>query len=267
MTKATPTRKTVQNSGVPIVAMARESTVRGCRFPSATVPARRASFPAVALFVTFEGLDGSGKSTHLERSSRWLDGLGVAHVVTREPGGTEIGQAIRAVFLDRRHGVMDPTVELLLVFAARRQHLVEVIEPALAAGRHVLCDRFTDSTVAYQGHGRGLPLERVAEVDRLATGGRRPDLTLLFDLPADLARRRGHSGHRRRSGRADRIDAESVAFYERVRSGYLEIAAREPGRMLQIDSSRSLGETEAEVRSALARLAPDAGDGAGPGPK
>jgi dTMP kinase len=214
----------------------------------------------VALFVTFEGLDGSGKSTHLERASRWLDGLGVGHVVTREPGGTEIGMAIRKVFLDRRHAVMEATVELLLVFAARRQHLVEVIEPALAENRHVLCDRFTDSTVAYQGYGRGVPLDRVAEVDRLSTGGRRPDLTLLFDLPADLARRRGHSGHRRRSGRVDRIDAESVAFYERVRSGYLEIAAAEPDRVHTVDSSRSLAETEGAVRAALARLSPATSD-------
>ncbi|HLF57978.1 MAG TPA: dTMP kinase [Thermoanaerobaculia bacterium] len=209
-------------------------------------------------FVTFEGLDGSGKSTHLERAARWLGELGVPLVATREPGGTAIGAAIRKVFLDRGHGGMDPRVELLLVFAARRQHLVEVIEPALAAGRHVLCDRFTDSTVAYQGYGRGVPLEIVAEVERLATGGRRPDLTLLFDLPAAIARRRGHSGHRRRIGRVDRLDAESVAFYDRVRAGYLEIARRESERVVTIDSSRTVAETEDAVRQALASLAPGA---------
>jgi dTMP kinase len=207
------------------------------------------------LFVTFEGLDGSGKSTHLARAAEWLETLGVPVVVTREPGGTPIGSAIRRVFLDRAHGAMDPTVELLLVFAARRQHLVEVIEPALARGSHVLCDRFTDSTVAYQGHGRGLPLERVAEVERLATGGRKPDLTLLFDLPASLARKRGHSSHRRRSGRADRLDAESVAFYDRVRAGYLEIARAEPARVRIVDSARTVAETGAAVREALAELA------------
>jgi dTMP kinase len=205
--------------------------------------------------VTFEGLDGSGKSTHLARAAAWLESLGVPVTTTREPGGTAIGSAIREVFLDRGHGAMDPTVELLLVFAARRQHLVEVIEPALASGRHVLCDRFTDSTLAYQGWGRGLPVERVREVERLATGGRRPDLTLLFDLPAPLARKRGHSGHRRRSGRADRLDAESVAFYDRVRAGYLEIARAEPGRVRVVDSARSVAETEADVRRQLAALA------------
>ena len=205
--------------------------------------------------MTFEGLDGSGKSTHLARAAAWLESLGVPATITREPGGTAIGTAIRQVFLDRAHGAMDPTVELLLVFAARRQHLVEVIEPALAAGRHVLCDRFTDSTVAYQGHGRGLPLELVRDAERLATGGRRPDLTLLFDLPATLARKRGHSGHRRRTGRVDRLDAESVAFYDRVRAGYLEIAREEPGRVRIVDSSRGIEETAAAVRELLAEIA------------
>jgi dTMP kinase len=210
----------------------------------------------MALFVTFEGLDGSGKSTHLDRAARWLAERGVDALVTREPGGTEIGAAIRKVFLDRRHDAMDGRVELLLVFAARRQHLVEVIEPALAAGRHVLCDRFTDSTFAYQGHGRGVALEVVRGVDRLATGSRRPDRTLLFDLPAEAARRRGHSGARRRAGSVDRLDAEALAFYERVRGGYLELAAAEPARFRVIDSSAALETTELAVRSALGDLLP-----------
>jgi len=204
--------------------------------------------------VTFEGLDGSGKSTHLERAAKWLAGEGVDPLVTHEPGGTEIGRAIRKVFLDRGHGAMDAKVEMLLVFAERRQHLVELVEPTLAAGRHVLCDRFTDSTVAYQGHGRGIPLETIQAVDELATGGRRPDMTLLFDLPAELARRRGHSKRRRKAGAVDRLDAESLAFYERVREGYLALARAEPGRIRVIDSSRELAATEAAVRAALAPL-------------
>ncbi len=212
----------------------------------------------MALFVTFEGLDGSGKSTHLERAARWLAGRGVDALVTHEPGGTAIGAAIRKVFLDRRHGAMDGRVELLLVFAARRQHLVEVIEPALAAGRHVLCDRFTDSTFAYQGYGRGVALDVVRDVDRLATGTRRPDRTLLFDLPAELARKRGHSGARRRAGAIDRLDAEELAFYERVRAGFRELAAAEPGRFRVIDSSSSLEATESAVRAVLADLLPAA---------
>jgi dTMP kinase len=211
----------------------------------------------VACFVTFEGLDGSGKSTHLERIGNRLAAGGIAHAITREPGGTALGGAIRHVFLDRRFRAMDGTIELLLVFASRRQHLLEVIEPALAAGRHVLCDRFTDSTLAYQGHGRGVPLETIARVDALATGGRRPDRTLLFDLPAAAARRRGRSGTRRRNGSVDRLDAETLAFYERVRSGYLELAAAEPERFRVIDSSRRPEATAVAVDAALADLFPE----------
>ncbi|HBL31259.1 MAG TPA: dTMP kinase, partial [Acidobacteria bacterium] len=149
------------------------------------------------LFITFEGLDGSGKSTHLRRASAWLEEHRVPHLVTHEPGGTPLGDALRAIFLDPSRGAMDGTVELLLVFASRRQHLLEVIEPALAAGRHVLCDRFTDSTRAYQGYGRGVPLPLIEQVNRVATGGRTPDHTLLFALPAGEARTRGHSPSRR----------------------------------------------------------------------
>ncbi len=208
----------------------------------------------MALFVTFEGLDGSGKSTHLERVAQALAERGVAHATTREPGGTELGSAIRKVFLDRRFRQVDGTVELLLVFASRRQHLLEVIDPALAAGRHVLCDRFTDSTYAYQGAGRGVPFETIARVDELATGGRRPDLTLLFDLPAAQARRRGRSGVRRRSGGVDRLDAETLEFYEKVRGGFLALAAREPERFRVIDSSGPPAATAAAVDAALADL-------------
>ena len=208
----------------------------------------------MALFITFEGLDGSGKSTHLERIARALAERGVAHTTTREPGGTELGSAIRKVFLDRRFRQVDGTVELLLVFASRRQHLLEVIEPALAAGRHVLCDRFTDSTFAYQGAGRGVPVETIARVDELATGGRRPDRTLLFDLPAAQARRRGRSGVRRRTGQIDRLDAETLDFYERVRGGFLALAGREPERFRIIDSSGAPGATATAVDAALADL-------------
>jgi dTMP kinase len=208
----------------------------------------------VALFVTFEGLDGSGKSTHLERFARHLEGSGVPYLATREPGGTALGAAVREVFLDRRFRGMDGVVELLLVFASRRQHLIEVIEPALAAGRHVLCDRFTDSTFAYQGYGRGVARETIERVDRLATGARRPDRTVLFDLPAELARQRGHSGSRRRAGAVDRLDAEELSFYSRVRDGYLDLARREPERFRIVDSSTPRGVAEEAVRVALEDL-------------
>lgn len=208
----------------------------------------------MARFITFEGLDGSGKSTHLERTARWLGEHGLDVLVTREPGGTEIGARIRSLLLDRKSTGMDGKVELLLMFADRRQHLVEVIEPALAAGRTVLCDRFTDSTIAYQGFGRGVPLTELDEVDRFATGRARPDRTLYFDLPENAARRRGQSSHRRRTGRVNRLDSEALAFYQRVREGYLEQARREPERFRVIDSAGSIEGTEKAVRDALADL-------------
>lgn len=207
------------------------------------------------LFITFEGLDGSGKSTHLRWLAQELERAGVAHCVTHEPGGTAVGEALRAVFLDARWGRLDGIVELLVVFASRRQHLVEVIEPALARGEHVLCDRFTDSTLAYQGYGRGVPLARIRDVDRLATDERRPDRTLLFDLPAEVARRRGQSHSRRRrqpgEGGVDRLDAEDLDFYRRVRGGYLELARMDPGRIHVIDSTNEREVTAERVRAVL----------------
>jgi dTMP kinase len=205
------------------------------------------------LFITFEGLDGSGKSTHLRRAAEWLAERGIPHRITHEPGGTPLGDALRSIFLDSRWGAVDGAVELLLVFASRRQHLLEVIEPALLAGEHVLCDRFTDSTRAYQGYGRGVPLDVIDQVDRLATGGRRPDRTLLFDLPADVARARGHSPARQGRGKADRLDAEGLAFYERVRRGFLEMADGDE-RFRRLDSAGPIKATETRMLAILAEL-------------
>jgi len=206
-------------------------------------------------FITFEGLDGSGKSTHLKRLAGWLAERGVPVVVTHEPGGTPLGDELRRVFLDQRLAAADGVVELLVVFASRRQHLLEVIDPALVQGKTVLCDRFTDSTIAYQGYGRGVPLGEVERVDQVATGGRRPDRTLLFDLPGEMARGRGQSPRRQATpGGVDRLDAEDLAFYRRVRRGYLELAAAAPERFRVIDSSGEHGTTEEQVRSALSDL-------------
>ena len=185
----------------------------------------------------------------------------MAHRVTHEPGGTPLGEAVRGVFLDHRWEGMDGTVELLLVFASRREHLLRVIEPALARGEHVLCDRFTDSTRAYQGAGRGLGRERVDAIDAGATGGRTPDRTLLFDLPAEIARERG-AGPRseraagERDADADRLDRETLEFYSRVREGFLELARAEPERFRVIDSSGDRDGTFAQVTAALADLFP-----------
>lgn len=204
-----------------------------------------------ARFITFEGLDGCGKSTQLARASRYMTRRGLDHLVTHEPGGTELGERLRSAFLDPQWEELDGTVEALVVFASRRQHLIEVIEPALAGGRHVLCDRFTDSTRAYQGAGRGLAAERIEALDRLATGGRDPDLTLLFDLPAERARRRGQGGDRVAAGTVDRLDREKLEFYERVRTGYLEIARTAGERVRVIDAGGSVDETEAEMLALL----------------
>lgn len=208
-----------------------------------------------ALFITFEGLDGSGKSTHLREAFRWLEDNDVECQVAQEPGGTPLGEAIREMFLDPRWGEIDGTVEALLVFASRRQHLLEVIEPALAEGRHVICDRFTDSTFAYQGYGRGVPISILREVDRLATGGRVPDRTLLFDLPAEVARQRGHSEARRESQEGvTRLDAEALEFYGKVRQGYLELAQEFSDRFVVIRSAGTFESTQEQVRSVLSEI-------------
>ncbi len=209
-------------------------------------------------FVTFEGLDGSGKSTHLRRVLERLQAAGEAVVATQEPGGTPLGEGIRSLFLDRNLGEIDGRVELMLVFASRRQHIAEVIEPALAAGQHVLCDRFTDSTTAYQGYGREVPLVDIRTIDQIATGGRVPDRTIFFDVPATTARERGQSKARRagKDGGVDRIDAEALQFYEKVRRGYLEIAERNAHRFRRVDSTTRHERTERAVAEALVDLFP-----------
>ena len=209
-------------------------------------------------FITFEGLDGSGKSTHLARAEEWLRERGVECRVTHEPGGTAIGERIRQIFLDKEVGTMDGELELLLVFASRRRHLTEVIEPELVAGRHVLCDRFTDSTYAYQGAGRGLRLELIDRVDELTTGCRRPDRTLLFDVAAEVAHERGRDRRELPGGAgADRLDLEDLEFYERVREGFLQRALLDQERFIVIRSDRAIEETSASVLEALADLAPE----------
>jgi dTMP kinase len=207
-------------------------------------------------FVTFEGLDGSGKSTHLRRIAERLAAGGVAAHCTHEPGGTPFGDRVRSLFLGADAEGVDGLVEVLLVFASRRQHLVEVVEPRLAAGEHVLCDRFTDSTFAYQGWGRGIDGELIDRVDELATGRRRPDRTILFDLPAEEAYRRGRSKLRRSSGEVDRLDDEDLAFYTRVREGFQARARAEPDRFRIVSSAGSADQTTAAVRTALADLFP-----------
>jgi dTMP kinase len=204
----------------------------------------------VSLFVTFEGIEGSGKSTHLGRLARHLRGAGHTLVETREPGGTRAGMAVRDLLLGADGVPLAPLTELFLYCADRAQHVAEVIRPGLAAGRIVLCDRFSDSTIAYQGYGRGLDLASLRAVDALARAGVSPDLTLLFDCPVEVGLGRARS----RSAAGDRFERETLAFHERVRAGFHALAAAEPHRFLVLDATASLDDlgrrviTEVESR-------------------
>ena len=196
-------------------------------------------------FITFEGIDGSGKSTQLRMLASELRLRGINVIVTREPGGTSLGARLRAALLDTEEQV-DPLAELLLYAADRAQHVRQLVRPAIETGHVVLSDRYADATVAYQGAGRGFPPALIDEVIALATGGLMPDLTLLFDLPVaeSLAR------HKRRADEGDardRLDAEDEAFHARVRNAYLQIAAADPDRVRVIDATRSIEETHARV--------------------
>lgn len=202
-------------------------------------------------FVTFEGIEGVGKSTQLAAAAAWLRGRGLEPVTTREPGGTAVGEALRGILLDPATGALCPRAELLLVFAARAEHLDKVVRPALAAGRIVLCDRFTDATYAYQGGGRGVDPAHIAVLEDLVQQGLRPDLTVLLDAPPEL----GLARSRRRSD-LDRFEAESVAFFAAVRACYLARAQAEPGRIRVVDASRTPGEVEAAVAVLLEGLLP-----------
>lgn len=183
-------------------------------------------------FITFEGVEGCGKSTQITLLWEYLVEAGYDVIVTREPGGTPIAEAIRGVLLNPDHENMGPTTELLLYAAARAQHVYEKIAPALAAGQIVLCDRFADSTTAYQGGGRGLSAEILKILNEIATGGVWPDCTLLIDVPVTVGLERARS-----RGRKDRIEQEPVAFHERVREGFLALAAVEPARIHVIDGT------------------------------
>ena len=211
--------------------------------------------PARGRFITLEGVDGAGKSSHIEAIAAQIRAAGHALVVTREPGGTPLGEQLRQLLLTE---AMDIGTEVLLMFAARREHIVQVIEPALAAGRWVLSDRFTDATFAYQGAGRGLGEQRVAVLERWVqawgdvkgdTEARllQPDLTLVFDVPVEVARQR----LLRDPEQLDRFETELGPFHQRVRDEYLRRVAREPQRMRRIDSSLARPEVEKMVSEVI----------------
>ena len=197
-------------------------------------------------FITVEGIEGAGKTTCLDLIEQRVRQRGHALLVTREPGGTALGEDLRALLLGHRHEGMADDTELLLMFAARAEHLQARILPALWAGSWVLCDRFTDATYAYQGYGRGIDLGRIAILEQWVQGGRRPDLTLLMDLPVEIGLER--AGKR---STPDRFESEAFAFFERVRSGYLSLADAQPDRFRVIDAAQSLQQVSGQVVSAI----------------
>lgn len=201
-------------------------------------------------FITFEGIDGAGKTTHLgwfrDRLEQKLAATGRSVVMTREPGGTKLGESLRDILL---HQAMDLETEALLMFAARREHLAQVIEPALARGNWVLSDRFTDATFAYQGGGRGLPRDKLETLERWVQGGFQPDMTVLFDVPPETA------SERRSAARApDRFESESDAFFTRTRTEYLRRAEEAPYRFDIIDSTRSIAEIQKHLEDLIVSL-------------
>ena len=203
------------------------------------------------LFITLEGPEGSGKTTHIGLLAAHLRARGLAVVVTREPGGTPLAAGIRRLLLDSRGG-MSPLAELFLYEADRAQHVRAVLEPALRRKRIVLCDRYTDSTLAYQGYGRRLPMKTIETLNAAAASGLRPDLTLLLDVPV----RRGLMQAKRKKRRHDRMERAGIAFHRRVRRGFLALAKREPKRFRVIPQQADIRDTQKRIQETVDALLP-----------
>ncbi len=210
---------------------------------------------SAGLFITLEGVEGSGKTTQAAILADALRARGLVVTVTREPGGTPVGQAIRAIFLDAAFA-LEPAAELLLVLADRAQHVREQLRPALAAGQIVVCDRYSDSTTAYQGYGRGLDHQLLRELNQLASDALKPDLTLVLDCSAELGLARTHACQKEGAGavdrfEVDRFESERLEFHRRVREGFLAVAREEPARVLVLDASRPAAEVSAAILGAV----------------
>jgi dTMP kinase len=200
-------------------------------------------------FLTIEGTEGVGKSTNLHFVRDWLVAQGIEVIVTREPGGTPLAEEIRQILLAKRDELVDETAELLLVFAARAQHIAQVVKPALARGAWVLSDRFTDATYAYQGGGRGLNTATIAQLEGLVQGVLRPDLTLILDIDVALGLERA-----RQRGELDRFESEDIAFFERVRRAYRARVDAAPERYALIDAGQALVSVQADIAQVLQKL-------------
>lgn len=201
-----------------------------------------------AMFITLEGGEGSGKTTAITRLSEYMDSLALPHMITREPGGIAIAEKIRQVILDPLHTAMDARTEALLYAASRRQHLIEKVEPALASGVTVLCDRFVDSSLAYQGHARGLGLEEVWQINQFAIAGRMPDLTFYLDIDPKLGLSRIAASKERE---VNRLDLEELSFHQKVREGYERVAELFPERIVRIDASQGPDEVLQQIKKVL----------------
>jgi dTMP kinase len=200
-------------------------------------------------FLTIEGTEGVGKSTNLAFVADWLRARGIEVIVTREPGGTPLAEEIRSLLLSKRDEPVDEAAELLLVFAARAQHLAQVIKPAMARGAWVLSDRFTDATYAYQGGGRGLSKSTIEQLEQLVQGDLRPDLTLILDIDVELGLNRA-----RQRGELDRFESETIGFFEQVRAAYRQRAVVAPERYALVDAAQTLDAVQADIDKLLSAL-------------
>jgi dTMP kinase len=214
----------------------------------------------MSLFITLEGPEGSGKTTQLRLAEAYLKERGRRVLVTREPGGTAIGEQIRAVLHDPGNATMLAPAEVLLYEASRAQLVGEVIRPALARGVMVLCDRYAESTLAYQGYGRGLNLAALRQLNEFATGGLSPDLVIYLDLPVEVGLQRKRAAHEREQAEWTRMDQEAIEFHERVRTGYLAMARSEPERWCVVDARSDVDAVQAEIRKRIDALSAEVGD-------
>lgn len=200
-------------------------------------------------FITVEGVEGVGKTTNIEFIAAQLKQAGADVVLTREPGGTPLAESIREVLLQPREESVAENTELLLMFAARAQHIAEVIEPALAKGQWVICDRFTDATFAYQGAGRGIALSKIADLEQWVQGDLRPDFTVLLDAPVEVGLARA-----KKRGALDRFEQEKQQFFAKVRQGYLDLASAHPGRYRVVDASQDLTGVQTQITEVIAEM-------------
>jgi dTMP kinase len=206
-----------------------------------------------AKFITIEGPEGCGKTTQSNILVQYLRERGHEVILTREPGGTRIGEVIRSLVLDAKYEEMVPLTELLLMAASRSQHVLEKIRPSLAGGKTVICSRFSDATIAYQGCGRGFDIDLLRRINKIATGGLAPDLTLVIDIDVTTGLRRafGVEKAEAKTGEGDRLESEDIGFHERVRQGYLDLAHKEPTRVKVIDGGGTIDEVSAAIRKAV----------------